>query len=291
MIFGHRLHFTEFSELDYKDRGDDQAPDLFVSPHELPAFTFYTGYMPHSLQEVRYGALKPFDETLGYRVSWTMEVRRTLQIAWLQDEGIFAYQKGERFTPELLRFWLYHTFLPLHWQMQRRYQILHAGAVEIADRAAIFIGPSHAGKSTLTDYCVQRGRTLMADDTLAIEHFQDERYQAVAAWPYRRPYRQVETLGEYTPRFVTQPLQIGAIFRLRPVSADDPVTLTPLQGIDKFTALHQAQFIPLGFLKDRHFAFLGAFAHSQKVLEITVPRNLQRLEESYQTIYRRLTSS
>ncbi len=283
MIFGRQIRFAEFPELDDTASTHGDSPVLAVKEGVLPAFGFYTDYLPHSLQKVRYGALEPFELTKGQGVPWTMDVHDTLQLAWLPEERAFVYEKGRRFSPKLLQFWLYHTFLPLHLQMQEECEILHAGSVEVQGKAVIFTGPSHVGKSTLTDFFVKQGHGLLADDTLGIEPYGGT-YRAVASWPFRRPYRQAETLGAFTPRFVTSPLDIAAVFRLVPVPADAPVKVRPCSGIEKFVELHAARFIPLGFLKERHFAFLGAFARTQSVFRIDVPRSLERLGECREAV-------
>ena len=283
MIFGRKIHFAEFPELDDTVSTHRDSPVLAVKEGVLPAFEFYTDYIPHSLQKVRYGALEPFELTKGKGVPWTMDVHNTLQLAWLPEERAFVYEKGRRFSPKLLQFWLYHTFLPLHLQMQEEYEILHAGAVEVQRKAVIFTGPSHVGKSTMTDYFVKQGHGLLADDTLGIESY-DGTYRAVASWPFRRPYRQAETLGTFTPGFMTSPLDIAAVFRLVPVPSDAPVKVQACRGVEKFVELHEAQFILLRFLKERHFSFLGAFARVQRVFRIDMPHDLKRLGECREAI-------
>jgi len=51
---------------------------------------------------------------------------------------------------------------------QRGFLVLHAGAVAIEGGGVAFIGPSHAGKSTLSAAFQARGHTALADDMLLI---------------------------------------------------------------------------------------------------------------------------
>ncbi len=45
---------------------------------------------------------------------------------------------------------------------------LHASAVSVAGRAVAFVGPKHAGKSTLALALVRKGARLLTDDTLVV---------------------------------------------------------------------------------------------------------------------------
>ncbi len=69
--------------------------------------------------------------------------------------------------PELERLPLYGFAIAaiLH---QRGYFVLHASAVEIGGRAAIFAGGKFQGKSTLIASLVKRGHRLLSDDVTAI---------------------------------------------------------------------------------------------------------------------------
>jgi hypothetical protein len=60
--------------------------------------------------------------------------------------------------------------------------------VSIEDRVVAFLGPKHAGKSTLAMALVQRGARLVTDDTLAVQVHGDEALaapgiQRVRLWP------------------------------------------------------------------------------------------------------------
>ena len=55
---------------------------------------------------------------------------------------------------------------------------LHASAVSIAGHAVAFIGPKHAGKSTLALALVKHGAKLLTDDTLVVRRAADEKLLA-----------------------------------------------------------------------------------------------------------------
>ena len=284
MIFGHTIDFLDEPSLNCK--GDISTPSRIISVRELPLpdFSMLTDYFPHSLQRVRYGGHEPFSETKGRNVEWMMEIENVLRLVWFPGNRTIGYEKGKGFTSERLRFWVYHTFLPLLFQMEGIYNILHVGCVEVNGEAVILMAPSFGGKSTLTDFFLQQGHRLLSDDTLAIEQGEDGSYRAVASWPFHRPYREPEVLGKETKNFVIKPLEIAAVYRLEKSAEDTAVQIEEIKGIDKFKTVHMGTFIPLSFLKDKAFAFHTSFAKAVPVYRITVPWDKERLSEVYKAI-------
>ena len=283
MIFGHTIDFSDEPALNYRVGTFEKSTMICVRELSLPDFNILTDYMPHSLQNVRYGGHRPFTETKGKNVEWMMEIENVLRLVWFPDTSIIGYEKGKGFTPERLRFWVYHTFLPLLFQMEGLYNMLHVGCVEVNAKAVILMAPSFGGKSTLTDFFLQKGHRLLSDDTLAIEK-KGESYRAVASWPFHRPYREPEVLGKKTENFVTEPLEIAAVYRLEKTAEDAPVQIEEIRGIDKFKTLHMGTFIPLSFLKDEAFEFHTSFAKTVPVYRIGIPWNRNRLPEVYEAI-------
>jgi len=284
MIFGYCINFKDASSLNLRGCDASTSRTIDVKLSILPYFEIYTEYIPHSLQEVRYGSHKPFLETKGKSVEWIMEVKNLLKLVWFPSSQIIGYEMSKACTPERLRFWLYHTFLPLLLQMEGIYHILHAGCVEVGGKAVVFTAPSFGGKSTLTDYFLKHGHKLLSDDTLAIMQTDEGGFRAVASWPFHRPYREPETLGMETAQFVTKPLEIAAVFQLEKTEENAPVKVKEIRGIEKFKTMHKAAFMPLPFLKDETFAFHTAFAKAVVLKKITVPWKPVRLNEVYETI-------
>lgn len=285
MIFGHTIDFLDEPSLNCKV--DTSLPSRTISVRELPLpdFSILTDYFPHSLQRVRYGGHEPFSETKGKNVEWLMEIENILRLVWFPQIRTIGYEKGKGFTPERLRFWIYHTFLPLLFQMEGIYNILHVGCIEVRRKAVILMAPSFGGKSTLTDFFLQQGHhRLLSDDTLAIEQVEEGSYRAVASWPFHRPYREPEVLGKETENFVTKPLEIAAIYRLEKSAEDAAVEIEEIKGIDKFKTVHMGTFIPLSFLKDKAFAFHTSFAKAVQVYRITIPWDKERLPEVYEAM-------
>jgi hypothetical protein len=289
VIFGYTIDFHDEPSLNDLPASESVDKTIQVQSRSLPSFSQITDYMPHSLQEVRYGFHRPIQETKGKQVEWMMEIKGVLKLVWFPEDRTIGYERGEGYTPQRLRFWIYHTFLPLLFQMEDMYHILHVGSVEVNGKAVIFLAPSFGGKSTLTDYFLQRGHRLLSDDTLAIEKRDDGSFNAVASWPYHRPYRQPEVLGKLTENFVTEPLEIAGVYQLDKVDADETVSLSVLKGVEKFKTLHMGTFIPLFFLKERSFTFHTCFAQSVSVKRISIPWDTVRLQEVYRCIVEDVT--
>ncbi len=284
MIFGYTIDFSDEPFLNYGIKTSIKSETISVRELSLPNFNILTDYFPHSTQRVRYGGHESFSETKGKNVEWLMEIENVLRLVWFPQTRTIGYEKGKGFSPDRLRFWVYHTFLPLLFQMEGIYSILHVGCVEVNARAVILMAPSFGGKSTLTDFFLQQGHRLLSDDTLAIEQIEGGSYRAVASWPFHRPYREPEVLGKETEHFVTEALRIEAVYRLEIVEENAAVQIEEVRGIEKFKTIHAGTFIPLQFLKQEAFDFHTFFSKHVPVYNITIPLDLERLDEVYDAI-------
>lgn len=82
---------------------------------------------------------------------------------------------------------------------------VHAGAVAVGRRAAVFPGASFAGKSTLIDALVKRGAVYLSDEYAVIDRLG-------RVHPYRRPISLRQHSGNtirVDPRMLTEPTHIG----------------------------------------------------------------------------------
>jgi len=253
------------------------------SPGSKEWSRFKTSWFPLSGRQVRYHSAVPFHQATAGPFSWALEIENVLTLFRDAGEGRILYEKGMEHTPERLRFWLLHTFLPIILELERTYRILHVGSVEVNGKAVLLSAFSFGGKSTLTDHFLKRGHPLLSDDSLGIERRGDG-YFAIPSYPFHRPYRQVEDIGHYTENFRTEPLPVHAVYSLEKAAPDAPVTLTQLKGIEKFKALHYSSFFDFDFMKAERFAFFTAMAKHVPVYRITVPWDLDRLPEVYERI-------
>jgi len=287
MIFGHTIDFVDDPVLNSHFQNRENSfvrGTIKVQECSLPHFEVISASMPHSLQKVRYGTHTSFEETKGKNAVWMMEIIGVLKLVWFPAIDTIGYEKGSGFSSQRLRFWVYHTFLPLLLQMEGIYNILHAGCVEVEGKAIVFIAPSFGGKSTLTDLFLQQGHRLLSDDTLAVDTMKNGEYRAIASWPFHRPFREPEILGKETEAFVTKPLEIAAVYRLSKTEAHAKVAIEEMRGIEKFRQIHYSSFIPLNFLKKRIFAFHTDFAHNIPLYRLSIPWEKRRLNDVYQTV-------
>lgn len=289
MIFGYQIDFILEPTLNFTSDHTTEEKTIKVQEQSLPQFTFLSEFIPLSGQQVRYGSHTPFSQSKGKNCEWMLEVKDVLSLGWFPQSQTIGYHKGKGYTNDRLRFWVYHTFLPLLFQMNRIYEILHVGSVEVEDRPILFSALAFGGKSTLTDYFIQKGHTMVCDDTVGIEK-QGDVYCAVASYPFHRPFRQPEVLGYPVENFATKPKAVQAVYVLEKSDSDAPVMINELRGIEKFKAFHYSSFIDFSFMKQERFAFFTEMAKHVPVYRVNVPWRLDRLDEVYKAIVARTIS-
>jgi hypothetical protein len=118
---------------------------------------------------------------------WCYEVKDVVTFYWVGGERTIYYDLGEKGNAHLLSFWFIHLLLPLYMTLENMYDFLHAGAVEVEGKPIFFIAPSMGGKSTMTDYFIKQGHTLISDDKVPT-FIQDGKFMAVGSHPHHRPY-------------------------------------------------------------------------------------------------------
>lgn len=293
MIFGHRFDFQSELLLQkefiaFNSNASDYLETKTIRVVEssksslLNEFPFKTDWVVMSGQEARYYSVLSFEEA-DEHFSWALEIKDVATLIWDASEKKIIYSKGKNYAPQRLRFWIYHTFFPLVLELQRKYRILHVGAVEIKGKPVLFSAFSFGGKSTLTDYFIQKGHTMLSDDSMAIDK-RGERYYAIASYPFHRPYREVETLGYLVKNFATDPKPLHAVYLLEKSEPDVEVKIVELKGIEKFKAFHYSSFIDFSFMKQERFTFFTEMAKHVPVYQVKVPWDLERLDEVYEKI-------
>jgi len=245
-------------------------------------FKYMTDWRYLSSQDARYWSNVPL-ENVGKGDTWGLEIKGVLSLVWESSEQKIIYVKDEGFTPYRLRFWIYHTFFSIVLELEQKYTMMHVGAVEIEGKPVFFSAPSFGGKSTLTDYFIQKGHTLFSDDSLPV-HRKNDIYYATPSFPYHRPYRKPEELGYFVENFAKETKPIHAVYLLDRVDADENVCITVLNGIEKYEALHFSNFIDFSFSKKKRFTFFSQMAKQVPVYRITIPWDLERLPEVYSAI-------
>jgi len=214
---------------------------------------------------------------------WAFEVKDIMTLFWYSGRLELEYTKHENFTESLLEYWCLHIVLPLFFTIEETYHFLHAGAVEIEGSPILFAAHSMGGKSTMTDFFIKQGHTMVSDDKVGIENRNDSFY-VVPSHPHQRPYRAKEDLGFFIENIAANPKLVNSIYELEQANKDDEVKITELKGIDKFKSLRYASEINLYFLKPKRLEFLLKLAKKVKVYQVCVPWDLDRQHEVYNTI-------
>ncbi|NOR56215.1 MAG: hypothetical protein GQ531_08395 [Sulfurovum sp.] len=216
MIHGHQFDFI--NEPCLNTHGITlHAPSITVIASKdltlLERFPLKSPWVQLSGREGQYLSRVAFNEADEY-FSWALRIKDVLTLIWLPEEQTIMYIKDSHYSPELLQFWIFHTFFPLVLDLNKRYHFLHVGAVETEGKTIFFSALSFGAKSTLTDYFIQQGATLVSDDALGIEE-KDGQYMAIPAYPFHRPYRKPEELGHKVEKFAQEAKSISAIFLLK----------------------------------------------------------------------------
>jgi len=239
-------------------------------------------YNQNQGREVFLSSDKNFNEN-RINQKWMFKVENIVTFIWEKDKNTIFYKLDEKGNEVLLRYWLLHTFLPIYLIIENKYELIHAGGVEIEGKPVLFIAPSFGGKSTLTDYFIQQQHPMVSDDRVALKE-EDNQVIAVSSYPYHRPYRKMEDLGVYVENFMKEGKLLHCIYVLESVDAKDEIHFHLLKGIEKFKALQYNFDFNLPLNKASSFKLIGTMASYIPVYKISIPWNLNRLDEVYLAI-------
>lgn len=269
---------------------DDYNPALATINVELvdesiqhTALQVCSDWLDMSGRKVMYQANREFSLATEAGSRWALVVKDVVTLFWSIDGCTLQYQPKRLYTVDRLRFWVCHTLLPIKFALEKRYEMLHVGAVEVDGCPIFFSAESFGGKSTLTDYFIQQGHPLFSDDSLAI-YQQEGAFFTVASYPFHRPYREPEVLGYSVDNIALQPKPVHAGYILEKASAEATISIEELKGVEKYKAFHFSGFIDLEFFKTEHFLLRSALAKSIPVYRVIVPWKIERLAEVYSAI-------
>lgn len=213
----------------------------------------------------------------------------------VEGRGFFDWDEASRLIgwavqPEhrrVLPYWLTAQVIPLFLSSSGAFLLLHAGCVEVGGRGIAFLGGSHAGKTTLTGFALERGHRLVCDDKLAIIRSQGE-WRGLPAHPYHRPERLPESLGGGVDALAEGPVPMVLLCLLDPVPATASARIreVPLrEALLQLCAHRTARF------RWRDGADLEALARLVRevpVVWLEVPRDYKKLEAVWELLGRRL---
>ncbi len=214
---------------------------------------------------------------------WLFTVNEVITFQWQSQHSTIRYKLHTQGNDALMQYWLLHTFLPLYLCIERRFELIHGAGVTINDKAVLFIAPSYAGKSTLTNFFIEQGHPMLSDDRLGL-YEKEGGIQVVPSYPFHRPYRKMEDLGQPVRSFVNDEKSLHVIYVLKPAEPDHPVAFEPLSGIDKFTALQENFDFDLPLNKPATFELIGQISALVPVYRVYIPRNLAILSKVYEAI-------
>lgn len=225
---------------------------------------------------------REFARTVNAQV-WAFDVKNVVTFFWHSGTFVLEYIAHKDFTPELLEYWCLHIVLPIFFTVEETFDFFHAGAVEVMNKPVLFVAESFGGKSTMTDFFMKEGHTVISDDKVATYEKEGQLF-AVPSHPHHRPYRKMEDLGIYIENFATQAKPIQAVYELEKAEADAKITITELTGIEKFITLRQASEFNLSFQKMKRFEFLMKIAKKVPVFKVKVPWDLDRMGEVHRSV-------
>lgn len=222
-------------------------------------------------------------DKLGTEQKWMFVVHDVVSFSWSTSENIIKYSLGKFGTQILLEYWLSHNVFPIYLMFKEKYYFLHVGAVTLNTTPIAFMAKSYGGKSTLTDFFMKKGHPLVTDDKLATYEKGNEIF-AIPSFPYHRPYREQETLGDFVENFEKKVRAIKSIYLLEQVASDDSIVIEELKGIEKFKQLRYGSEIEFPFMFEERSHYLVKLAKLVNVYKISIPWDLNRLEEVYSSI-------
>ena len=195
---------------------------------------------------------------------------------------------------------------------QRGYFVLHASAVEINGKAAVFIGHKGWGKSTMAATLHSRGHRLIGDDVVALDLNDSTQAVVLPAFPQLKLWPDaVESLGhnpDTLPRlvphlekrdrrirqgFIDRTVPLGHIFLL---GKGDAVEIQPLEPQRIVTYLLQNSYITrfgaelLQAGEAAHFLRLVRLAKSISIERLLRPSQLSLLPAIAQLVEERVSS-
>lgn len=217
------------------------------------------------------------------KIQYQFMIKNVVKFCWEEKADTVYYQPYSSSSKQYIKYWLLHTFLPLHSILENKYEMLHVGSVMLNNKAILFAAPSFGGKSTLTHYFLTKGHMLLSDDKLACMRKNDE-YYALPSYPYARNYRALEDLGEYVENFCLKSLPIGSVYALKMLEKDEDIYIRSIHGVEKFSIMEMCNDMKLSILKLEKFYTIYDMTQSLNIYEIGIPKNIERLEEVYAAI-------
>ena len=276
LLYNYRISFENVDEQHTKSILLEESKTLLVDI----SYIFYL--TNNQNRRVSITSDKPFlDNQIDQTINFLVEDVVTFSVKKGENTIYYRIYKDGNF--ELVKYWLSHTFLPILFTIENIYYFLHAGAVEIDSKPVLFVADSFGGKSTMTDFFIKKGHTMISDDKVAV-YEEDRNILAVPSYAYHRPYRKVEDLGYPVENFAKGPKVMHSIFHLIKADENAEIKIEEVFGVEKFRILRASTEVDLQINYKSRFEMLSKIANKVKLYNIHIPWDINRLEEVYQTI-------
>ncbi|ESY11300.1 serine kinase [Mesorhizobium sp. C386A] len=185
---------------------------------------------------------------------------------------------------------------------QRGLLILHASAIAVGVKSAVFMGDKGAGKSTTASAMIRAGHRLLTDDVVALDL--TERPMIVPGFPQLKlaadaaaafPIRQAEIRPQVHAAIDKMQHRLHAGFAADAVPAtriyilerSDKAAITPLPGIGALPAIIKFSYVTrfgrpalVGDFATTHLRQCAALASQIGVCRLEVPTGLDRIGEA-----------
>lgn len=214
---------------------------------------------------------------------WRLNIEKLFTFNWCNISNTITIEYNEILDLQKLSFWLLHTVIPIYLTLKQSSLLLHASVVEVGNKAISFIAPSFGGKSTLADFFVKQKHLLLSDDKVRLE-LRKNNFFVFPSYPYRRPYREFEKLGNYTEYFSHKPLPLGNIYLLNYVDPQDDCHIESIVGLHKFEVLKNAYLYEPVSVSKIEMECLLQLVHHSTVYQVNIPKDITRLSLVYQMI-------
>lgn len=186
---------------------------------------------------------------------------------------------------------------------QRKRFVLHASAVNIKNRAVVFVGNKGYGKSTLAAYMQSRGHPLISDDLVPLS-FANNSPETMPGYPQIKLFSDsIEAIGltpssintinnstsksliSTTGDFSVDPVKIGCIFILE---KSDGIEINKLNSVSAFIETLRNTYLSnyLGQTESlsSHFQQCEALINSVPLFQLKRPHNYQYMQFVHEII-------
>lgn len=235
----------------------------------------------------------------------------------VKDTAIFSVQDGSSITvspapqaeADSIRLFILGSCMGV-LLMQKGILALHGSSLVLDNKAYALVGRSGAGKSTLASYLMDQGHSLVSDDVIPVLVHNGQPL-AVPGYPQQKLWQQsLDYLGmnssAYRPlfqretkfavpvhdRFQAEPLPLAGIFELS-VSADGPVTVEPISGLERLHTLYnhtyQKALVDRIGVREWHFGMLASFAGRLPMYRLTRPEQGFSAPQQTELIFETIT--